>query len=38
MTKYVFVCKNGDVEQKITKTQIEDEKIFKLVITKPLWI
>jgi hypothetical protein len=30
MTKYVFVCKNGDVEQKITKTQIEDEKIFKL--------
>jgi len=30
MTNYVFICKNGDVEQKITKTQIEYEKIFKL--------
>lgn len=30
MTKYVFICKNGDLEQKITKNDIESEKIFKL--------
>ncbi len=30
MTKYVFVCKNGDIEQKISKSEIDDEKIFKL--------
>lgn len=30
MSKYVFVCKNGETEQKTTKHQIEEEKIFKL--------
>lgn len=30
MTKYVFVCKNGDIEQKVTKHEITNEKIFKL--------
>lgn len=30
MTKYVFVSKSGEIEQKTTKQQIEDEKIFKL--------
>lgn len=30
MTKYVFVSKNGEIEQKMTKSQIEDEKIFRL--------
>lgn len=30
MSKYVFIRKNGEIEQKATKQQIEDEKIFKL--------
>ena len=30
MSKYVFVSKSGEIEQKTTKQQIEDEKIFKL--------
>jgi hypothetical protein len=30
MTKYLLVSKGGEVEQKTTKNNIEDEKIFKL--------
>lgn len=30
MSKYVSICKNGDIEQKTTKLPIENEKIFKL--------
>jgi hypothetical protein len=30
MTKYIFVRKNGEIEQKNTKRQIADDKIFKL--------
>ena len=30
MTKYVFICKNGDVEQKQTRQNIENDKIYKL--------
>lgn len=30
MSKYVFICKNGEIEQKQTKKEIEIDNIFKL--------